>query len=76
MQLEIITPESTLFSGEAISVKFPGTEGRFETLNNHANIISSLEKGTILVKTNEGSKEFEINGGVVEFLKNKIIVLA
>ena len=76
MQLEIITPDKSLFSGEAISVKFPGTGGRFETLNNHANIISSLEKGTITVKTAEGNKEFPISGGIVEFLKNKIIVLA
>jgi len=76
MYIEIITPDKSLFSGEAVSVKFPGSAGRFETLNNHANIISSLEKGTITVKTNEGSQEFEINGGIVEFLKNKIIVLA
>jgi len=76
MHIEIITPDKSLFSGEAISVKFPGTGGKFETLNNHANLISSLDKGTIIVKTNEGDKEFEINGGIVEFLKNKIIVLA
>ena len=76
MEIEIITPDKTLFSGEAISVKFPGTGGKFETLNNHANIISSLDEGIITVKTSEGTKEFEINGGIVEFLKNKIIVLA
>lgn len=76
MEIEIITPDKSLFSGEAISVKFPGSGGKFETLHNHANLISSLEKGIITVKTAEGSKEFEINGGIVEFLKNKIIVLA
>jgi F-type H+-transporting ATPase subunit epsilon len=76
MEIEIITPDKTLFSGEAQSVKFPGSAGRFETLNNHANIISSLEKGPIVVKTNEGNQEFQIKGGIVEFLKNKIIVLA
>ena len=76
MQIEIITPDNTLFSGEAISVKFPGSGGRFETLNNHANIISSLDKGVIVVKTDQGNKEFQVEGGIVEFLKNKIIVLA
>ncbi len=76
MEIEIITPDKSLFSGEAISVKFPGSGGKFETLHNHANLISSLEKGIITVKTAEGSKEFEITGGIVEFLKNKIIVLA
>jgi F-type H+-transporting ATPase subunit epsilon len=76
MHIEIITPDKSLFSGEAISVKFPGSGGRFETLNNHANVISSLEKGIISVKTAEGTEDFTINGGIVEFLKNKIIVLA
>ncbi len=76
MLIEIITPDKSLFLGESISVKFPGAGGKFETLNNHANIISSLQPGTIVVNTKEGNKEFEITGGIVEFLKNKIIVLA
>ncbi|MBI1306931.1 MAG: hypothetical protein GC181_10035 [Bacteroidetes bacterium] len=76
MYLELITPDTTLFEGEVISVKFPGTAGKFETLNNHAPIISSLEKGTLSVKTSEGVKNFDISGGIVEVLNNKIIVLA
>lgn len=76
MHLEIITPESTLFSGEVISAKFPGSGGGFETLNNHAAIISSLTEGTLEVKTESGIEKFEIKGGIVEVLNNKIIVLA
>ena len=76
MYLEIITPDTTLFDGEVDSVKFPGTGGEFEMMTNHAPIISSLEKGTIVVKTAEGNKEFEITGGIVEVLENKIKVLA
>ena len=76
MYLELITPDQTLFEGEVVSVKFPGTKGKFETLNNHASIISSLEKGTITVKTDEGNQDFDVNGGIVEVLNNKIIVLA
>jgi F-type H+-transporting ATPase subunit epsilon len=77
MNLEIITPEKQLFSGEIKSVKFPGTIGGFEVLNNHAPIISTLAKGEIIVKkTNNDSLKFEINGGVIEMQKNKIIVLA
>lgn len=76
MYLEIITPDETLFEGEVSSVKFPGSGGKFETLNNHAAIISSLEPGTITVKTDEGNTDYEVTGGIVEVLKNKIIVLA
>jgi F-type H+-transporting ATPase subunit epsilon len=77
MNLEIITPEKQLFSGKVKSVKFPGTNGGFEVLNNHAPIISTLVKGEIIVKkTDDDSTKFEINGGVIEMQKNKIIVLA
>ncbi|MCO4818974.1 MAG: F0F1 ATP synthase subunit epsilon [Bacteroidetes bacterium] len=76
MYLELITPDQTLYEGEVISVKFPGSKGKFETLNNHAAIISSLDKGTLSVKTAEGVKDFEVKGGIVEVLNNKIIVLA
>ncbi len=77
MELEIITPEKELFSGDVTSVKFPGTNGGFEILNNHAPIISTLTKGAIKVTTNDkNTKTFEINGGVIEMQNNKIIVLA
>ena len=77
MILEIITPEKELFNGEVTSVKFPGTTGGFEVLNNHAPIISTLEKGKIRVITGDNTTEnFTINGGVIEMQQNKIIVLA
>ena len=77
MILEIITPEKELFKGEATSVKFPGTTGEFEILNNHAPIISTLTNGNIRVVTTDNNTEnFAINGGVIEMQQNKIIVLA
>lgn len=76
MKLEIITPEEQLFNGDVTSVKFPGKNGEFEILQNHAPIISTLNKGEIRVITNSESKKFEINGGVIEMQDNKIIVLA
>jgi F-type H+-transporting ATPase subunit epsilon len=76
MHVDIITPDKTLYSGEATSVKLPGTLGQFEVLNNHAPIISNLEKGQVRIKDSEGTHFFDINGGVVEVLKNKVVVLA
>lgn len=77
MILEIITPEKEIFNGEVTSVRFPGTNGEFEILNNHAPIISTLEKGEIrVITTNKNTENFNINGGVIEMQNNKIIVLA
>jgi len=76
MFLEILTPDKKIFSGEASSVSVPGTEGRFQVLNNHAPIIATIQKGQVKVKTTEGEQLFEVNGGVIEVLKNKVVLLA
>ena len=77
MLLEIITPEKKLFQGEVNSVQLPGTNGKFEVLNNHAPIISTLTKGHIrVIYDNVKTELIEINGGVIEMQNNKIIVLA
>jgi len=76
MHLEIITPDKTLFNGNVDAATFPGSKGSFQVLNNHAALISSLEKGTVTLKQEKQIREIPINGGIVEVLKNNIIVLA
>lgn len=77
MKIEIITPDKKLFEGSIKSAVFPGSEGSFGILNNHAPLIGNLKAGKVeLVDENNNKIDFEITGGVVEVLKNKIIVLA
>ena len=76
MHLDIITPDKKVYSGEVTSVSVPGTMGRFEMLKNHAAIISTLSNGPVRIKDAEGEKIFEVKGGVVENLKNNIVILA
>ena len=76
MTLEILTPDKKVFDGEVSAVTVPGTSGSFQILRDHAPIISTLEDGPVIVKTTAGEDTFIIKGGVVEVIKNKIIVLA
>jgi F-type H+-transporting ATPase subunit epsilon len=77
MNVEIITPETTLYEGEASYVFLPGSDGSLGVMNNHAPLISSLKKGTVKVKDNAGKEhKFEVKGGTVEVFNNKIIILA
>jgi len=78
MRVEIITPDAVIYTGEQVNlVQLPGIDGSFEILNDHAPLISVLKKGKIKVAP-KGEKElfFEVNGGVVEVLSNKVLVLA
>ncbi len=76
MHLEIITPDKKVFDGEATIVTFPGSDGSFQIMNNHAPLISLLNEGIVEYKTKDSKKQVKITGGVVEVLKNKVIVLA
>lgn len=76
MTLDIITPDRKVFSGEAQSVTFPGSQGQFQVLNNHAPLVSTLTRGPILVSTAAGQQSFTVDGGVVEVLQNRVLVLA
>jgi F-type H+-transporting ATPase subunit epsilon len=77
MKLEIITPEKKLFDGSIKSAVFPGTEGSFGILNDHAPLIGTLKSGKVeIIDDNNNKLDFDITGGVVEVLKNKVIVLA
>ena len=74
MQLEIITPDKKVYAGEVTSVSVPGMDGRFQLLNNHAPIISSLLNGKVKIKDKEGEKSFDVKGGVIENLNNKVVM--
>lgn len=77
MRLEIITPDKKLFEGEVKSAVFPGSEGSFGVLDNHAPMIATLRAGKVeLIGENNTKQDFVVKGGVVEVLKNKVIVLA
>lgn len=76
MTLEILTPDKKVFEGDVTAVTVPGTLGSFQILRDHAPIISTLEDGPVIIKGNNTEETFNIKGGVVEVLDNKIIVLA
>jgi F-type H+-transporting ATPase subunit epsilon len=78
MTLEILTPDKTVYEGEATSVTLPGTLGFFEILNHHAPIISTLEDGRVTVRNSPSAKDeiYFIKGGVVEASNNKVVILA
>jgi len=76
-QAQILTPEGTLFDDDVSGVQVPGVEGSFEVKTLHANIISTLEVGQILVRKSSGSDlYFAVSGGFVEVHNSKLTLLA
>lgn len=89
MELEIVSPEAKLFSGEVESVTVPGKSGSFQILNNHAAIVSTLVSGKVIIKGNlklnkdhknkfiqEGNQTIlQIQTGAIELNGKKAILL-
>lgn len=91
MFLEIVTPEKVLLSTDVTSVTVPGVNGEFQMLDNHAAIVSILEKGLVKIEgdftledevkeafetTENNTYQLPIKGGVLELKNNKAIILA
>ena len=72
LQLKIVSPEKVEYDGAAERILVPGTMGQFEILNDHAPIISTLQKGTVEYFNREGKSSLEIQGGFVEVQKNQV----
>ena len=75
MQVEILTPDETLFAGGTEMVSLPGSNGSFQILNSHAPLIANLAKGEVRIGEGKSAKSFDVKGGLVEVLKNKVVVL-
>ena len=74
MNVSILSPLKSLFQGEATSVKLPGKVGAFTILENHAPIVSTLDKGVITIAKDEEISEIEIVSGFVEVHDNIITI--
>ncbi|MCL2683414.1 MAG: F0F1 ATP synthase subunit epsilon [Bacteroidales bacterium] len=78
MQLEISTPQKTLFQGEVRSVQCPGKDGFFQVLDHHAPMVAILTKGQVKYEIScETTPHFiEVDRGVVQVLDNKVTILS
>ena len=76
MYLELVTPDKKVYEGEVSIATFPGSDGSFQIMNHHAPLISALKKGILAYQDKEKLHEIVIDGGVVEVLNNKVVVLA
>ena len=76
MKLEIVTPHGQIFSGNVKSATFPGAEGEFGVLPEHASLVSLLEAGVIEIEKEDGTVDsIVIDSGYVKVDENKTLVV-
>lgn len=66
MHVVITKVDEIFFDGQAESATFPATAGEMTVFANHMPLITTLKSGTIVVRSKEGEKSIDIEGGVLE----------
>lgn len=73
MKVTILSPEQTLYEGEATMLRLPGRKGRFEVLDRHAPIITTLDAGEVSIE-GETPYTIDVTGGFAEIADDVAVV--
>ena len=74
-QLDIVTPEKTIFSSTVEDVYLPGSEGEMGVFDMHAALVAPLSPGELRYKKDGKIEELAVGEGFVEVSDNKVSVL-
>lgn len=75
LNLSIVTPNGSIFSGDVKSVTLPGKEGEFGVLPGHASLVSALSVGVIVIEKKDAVEAVAINWGYVKVNEQSVSVL-
>ena len=76
MQLDIVTPEKTIYSGEVHEVVVDTADGQIGILPHHINLVTKLLPGEIAIKGQKKTEYIGITGGFLQMNNNQVTVLA
>jgi F-type H+-transporting ATPase subunit epsilon len=77
MQLDVVSAESSLFSGEVVKVFAPGEMGDLGIMPRHTQLITTLKAGELrYVTEQDGEASLFVAGGVMEVQPHVVTVLA
>jgi F-type H+-transporting ATPase subunit epsilon len=75
LHLEIVTPETRVFSGNAMFVVVPGIEGGLGILPEHIPLLTEIHPGELSVTTDEGELTFAVGEGFLEVRPDRVSIL-
>ena len=76
LDVEIVTAEKTIFSGQASLILVPGIEGELGILSSHAPIITELDPGEVLIRNKQEELSLVLSGGILEVFNDIVTILA
>lgn len=75
-QLDLVSPEKLVFSGEVDQVDVPGSEGEFGVFADHAPMITTLRPGIVTIYRGGKAEKVIVLGGLAEVSTTGLTLLA
>lgn len=75
LHVSVISPEASLYEGDATSVVAPAFDGEVGILTGHAPMMTLLGKGDLRVEGGSGARRFTIEGGFLQVVGNQVRVV-
>lgn len=76
MRVTVISPDGSIFDGEAESVQAPAYDGQVGILPHHAPFMTLLGEGTLQVRVSGAERSFTVRGGFLQVVGNVVRVVA
>jgi F-type H+-transporting ATPase subunit epsilon len=75
LKVSVISPERTLFDGDATQVVAPAYDGEVGILTGHAPMMALLGRGTLRVSESGGERRFAVEGGFLQVVDDHVRVV-
>ncbi|MCK9515282.1 MAG: F0F1 ATP synthase subunit epsilon [Ottowia sp.] len=76
-QVDVVSAEESIFSGQATFVVLPGEAGELGIYPRHTPLITRIKPGPVRIEKPDGSEEFVfVAGGILEVQPNGVTVLS
>lgn len=76
MKVSVISPESTIFEGDADAIVVPAWDGQLGVMRGHAPMLVLLGEGEMRVTAGGSEQRFRISGGFMQVADDVVTVLS
>jgi F-type H+-transporting ATPase subunit epsilon len=76
LHVVVISPERTIFDGQADAVVAPAWDGQVGILRGHAPMMAVLGSGSVRVTQGSTTERFEVEGGFLQVVDNVVTILS
>jgi len=76
MRVTVISPEQSVFEGEADMVVAPAFDGQVGILPRHAPFMTLLGEGVVTVRRSGATQAVSVRGGFLQVMNNTVRVVA